>query len=296
MIIALKAAVPQLPRTNDATEQVVAVAETDSTNALAARMIADGTMPLAPAQDGTPAIAVVAADRQTAGRGRNGHTWVSQPGRSSTISYAVRLPRAIATDETLNGWLQMIAGLVTLDALNGAMKEFGAEPDHPDSLLELKWPNDIFCHGLKLGGLLSELVLLPETADADVDVAVVFGVGLNLMLGACRLPTPQSTSLQLHVHDLPAFGELRDAVAAREVAGFRERLAQFVADPHGQAELLREEMKTVCWARGRQVEAHFTDGSTLTGEAIGLNEDASLILRTPDGVDHTVHTADVGVL
>ena len=64
--------------------------------------------------------------------------------------------------------------------------------------MELKWPNDVFCHGLKLGGLLSELVLLPD-GEADDDVVVVFGVGLNLALGASRLPTPQSTSLQLHV-------------------------------------------------------------------------------------------------
>lgn len=299
MIIALNAATPQLTKTNDAADQVVAVAETDSTNALAGRLIAEGTLTLPPTEvGGRLAVAVVAADRQTAGRGRNGHTWVSQPGRSSTVSYAVRLPRAIATDETLNGWLQMIAGLVTLDALNGAIREFGAEADQPESLLELKWPNDIYCHGLKLGGLLSELVMLPASGDAGEsdDVAIVFGVGLNLMLGACRLPTPQSTSLQLHVHDLPPFEELRDAVAAREVEGFRTRLAAFVADPHGQAKELREEMKAVCWARGRQVEAHFTDGSTLTGEAIGLNDDASLILRTSDGVEHTVRTADVGVL
>ena len=73
-------------------------------------------------------------------------------------------------------------------------------------------------------------------------------------------------------------------------------LFRSIADPKGQAESLREEMKAVCWARGRQVEAHFTDGATLTGEAIGLNEDASLILRTQDGADHTVRTADVGVL
>lgn len=80
------------------------------------------------------------------------------------------------------------------------------------------------------------------------------------------------------------------------IEGFRERLVKFIADPKGQAESLREEVKAVCWARGRQVEAHFTDGTTLTGEAIGLNEDASLILRTQDGTDHTVRTADVGVL
>ena len=193
----------------------------------------------------------------------------------------------------------MIAGLVTLDALNGMIEEYGAAPNQPDCLLELKWPNDVFCHGLKLGGLLSELVIPPSSgtdADADDDVVIVFGVGLNLALGACRLPTPQSTSLQLHVSGLPSFGEMRDAVAERQVEGFRERLAKFIADPKGQAESLREEMKAVCWARGRQVEAHFTDGTTLTGEAIGLNEDASLILRTQDGTDHTVRTADVGVL
>ena len=54
-------------------------------------------------------------------------------------------------------------------------------------------------------------------ADADDDVVIVFGVGLNLALGACRLPTPQSTSLQLHVSGLPSFGEMRDAVAERQV-------------------------------------------------------------------------------
>ena len=60
---------------------------------------------------------------------------------------------------------------------------------------------------------------------------------------------------------------MRDAVAERQVEGFRERLVKFIADPKGQAESLREEVKAVCWARGRQVEAHFTDGTTLTGEA-----------------------------
>lgn len=302
MMIALQAATPQLPRTKAVADQVVAVDETNSTNALAAQMIGDGSLTLPEYQDGKLAIDVVATDRQSAGRGRNGHTWISQPGRCSTISYAVRIPRAIALDESLNGWLQMIAGLVTLDALNGMIEEYGAAANQPDCFLELKWPNDVFCHGLKMGGLLSELVMLPAAADKPSgevdgdDVAIVFGVGLNLALGACRLPTPQSTSLQLHVTGLPSFNEMRDAVAERTVEGFRERLAAFIADPKGQAAALREEMKTVCWARGRQVEAHFTDGTTLTGEAIGLNEDASLILRTEDGTDHTVRTADVGVL
>ena len=127
MMIALKAATPQLPRTTAVADHVVAVDETDSTNALAVQMIGDGSLTLPDHQDGELAVAVVAADRQTAGRGRNGHKWVSQPGRCSTMSYAVRIPRAIATDESVNGWLQMIAGLVTLDALNGMIEEYGTQ-------------------------------------------------------------------------------------------------------------------------------------------------------------------------
>ena len=77
MMIALKAATPQLPRTTAVADHVVAVDETDSTNALAVQMIGDGSLTLPDHQDGELAVAVVAADRQTAGRGRNGHKWVS---------------------------------------------------------------------------------------------------------------------------------------------------------------------------------------------------------------------------
>ena len=79
MMIALKAATPQLPRTTAVADHVVAVDETDSTNALAVQMIGDGSLTLPDHQDGELAVAVVAADRQTAGRGRNGHKWSVSP-------------------------------------------------------------------------------------------------------------------------------------------------------------------------------------------------------------------------
>lgn len=106
MMIALKAATPQLPRTTAVADHVVAVDETDSTNALAVQMIGDGSLTLPDHQDGELAVAVVAADRQTARPWAQwSPKWVSQPGRCSTMSYAVRIPRAIATDESVNGWL-----------------------------------------------------------------------------------------------------------------------------------------------------------------------------------------------
>lgn len=308
MIHTLSIAQPRLPRTEAVADRVISVDETDSTNALAASMITDGSLTLPSHTAHGLAVVVVAADSQVAGHGRNGHTWISQPGSCSTISYVVRVPRAIALDETINGWLQMIAGLATLDALNGMIEASGASMIDAEHFLELKWPNDVYCHGLKLGGLLSQVVMLPPSDGApsssaqfdspgrDDDVALVIGVGLNLALPPTLLPTSQSTSLQLHASGLPPFATMRDAIAAREVTGLRERLTAFIADPQDAVVALHEEMHAVCWARGRTVEAHFTDGTALAGTAVGLDNDASLILRTADGVEHTVHTADVGVL
>lgn len=132
----------------------------------------------------------------------------------------------------------MIAGLVTLDALNGMIEEYGAAPNQPDCSLELKWPNDVFCHGLKLGGLLSELVIPPSSgtgtdADADDDVVIVFGVGLNLALAPVGCPRRNRPRCSCMVSGLPSFGEMRDAVAERQVEGFRERLVKFIAEPEG---------------------------------------------------------------
>ena len=308
----------------------------------------------------TVPVAVVAADRQTSGRGRLDHTWTSRPGESFTVSFVVRIPRVVAADPQVNGWLTMIAGHAALDALRALI------PDAPDGSaggsaadrLRLKWPNDLFCDGRKLGGILTELVVPPASPAAPLaddkpdppmpedDVAIVIGIGINLSTPADRLPTPQATSLHLRFpgllecigarlvercgvrfsglaertqhpaptappHDAgagrsdgggatPSVGitsdVLRDAIAARIVASLRSRLGRFVYDPHAEAVALADETRAVCWTIGRPVEAHFADGSTMRGDAVALSDDASLLIRTPDGVLHTVRTADVGVL
>ncbi|RSX50791.1 biotin--[acetyl-CoA-carboxylase] ligase [Bifidobacterium goeldii] len=287
-----------MPRTNAVADHVIAVAQTDSTNALARRMLRDGELTL-PA-DGV-GMTVVAADEQTAGRGRLGRTWVSQPGASMTCSFVAALPMSVLTDADVNGWLTMIAGLAALDALRGTLEECGLKPNAPDCTLALKWPNDIYCHGLKLGGILTEFVPLDDTAQAANTAeapraALIIGIGVNLHLRADRLPTPSSTSLQLHVDNLPDTSVLRDMICARIASSLRNRLYAFARDPHAQAAAVHDEALRVCWTISRRVEARFTDGTTLAGTAVALNADASLQVRDDAGELHTVHTADVGVL
>lgn len=122
--------------------------------------------------------AAVAAVRQTLGRGRRGHVWVSPPGG---LYLSVVLRPGVAR-ECLRA-IPVAAGLGALDAC----RALGATAPR------LKWPNDLVVPGpsgaCKLGGILVELCLRPraavdagDAADgvAGVGDAAVCGIGVNL--------------------------------------------------------------------------------------------------------------------
>lgn len=315
----LQAATPRMPHTAEEADQLITRATVDSTNFTARHLIDKGQ--LMPRRDGRLTIMVVAADMQTNGHGRLGREWVNVPGESFTVSFATVVPRALATDGSVNGWIQMTAGLASLDAIRGALEAVGSQSIKPDCPLSLKWPNDVFCHGLKLGGILCELVPLPHggdavsrnrngaeqgadaagpvpVSDADLDdyIGVVFGIGLNLAVRAERLPTPDSTSLQMHRKGLPEAPEMRDLIAAGIVRSLRRRLQLLVDDTPTQCDALLEEMRGECWTLGRRVRARLAAGGVISGTAIALNPDASLSVRDDAGEVHIVRTGDVGVL
>ena len=129
---------------------------------------------------GAPAGSVVVADRQTAGRGRRGRSWLSAPESGLTFSLLWRFEGAI---ERLAG-LSLAAGV----ALARALEACGTNG------IALKWPNDILLlenerYG-KLGGILIELQSdrqsdrQSERQGDQSSTLVVIGVGLNLQLPA----------------------------------------------------------------------------------------------------------------
>ncbi len=124
------------------------VAECDSTNTQALAHLRAGGGPL-----------LLVAERQTAGRGRLGRAWHSEAGAALTCSLALALPAELE----LSG-LSLAVGVAVADAL---------EPEASE--IALKWPNDLFLRGAKLGGILIE-----TTALASGERGVVIGLGLNL--------------------------------------------------------------------------------------------------------------------
>lgn len=149
--------------------RVDVVSETGSTNAdLIARAAAGEDI----------AGAVLIAEHQTAGRGRNGRTWSAVPGAQLTISAGVPVGGA---PTAAWGWIPLLTGLAVVDAV---AKVTGVRAG-------LKWPNDVLAgpRAGKLAGILAEV--------ASPAAVVVVGVGLNVSLTESELPTAEATSLGL---------------------------------------------------------------------------------------------------
>ncbi len=112
---------------------------------------------------------LLAAETQTAGRGRAGRSWVAAPGDSLCFSLAW----------PLRGPVSRLAGLPL--AVGVALAQTLREAGYP---VALKWPNDLLLDGEKLGGILVETV--PQRADAAGPQWVVIGIGLNVHANPAR--------------------------------------------------------------------------------------------------------------
>ena len=254
--------------------QAVEVADrTGSTNAdLLARALA-----------GAPEGVVLAAEEQSAGRGRMGRIWVAPPRAALTFSLLVR-PSAVPPAR--RGWLPLLAGVAVASAVTAVT---GVQT-------RLKWPNDVLAGPAKLGGILAE-----ATGDA-----VVVGVGLNVSAEPGELPPPgpgalAATSLRIAGSAAPQIaGSAAPAAPAREplliaiLAGF-ERWYQAWCQAGGDPERcgLRAEYTQLSGTIGRRIRAELPGGQVLSGLAAGVDPDGRLLVRVSSGTVVPVAAGDV---
>ena len=130
-----------------------AIGETESTNSEC----------LIRARAGDPGNLWVTAERQTAGRGRRGRAWTSEPGNL----YASLLLIDPAPAERL-GSLPLAVAV----AVHGAVRSVLPPTAEP---AEVKWPNDILIGRKKTCGILLESEMLPSGKRA-----LVIGIGINI--------------------------------------------------------------------------------------------------------------------
>lgn len=221
------------------------------------------------ADRGAPAGTVIVADRQSAGRGRRGRTWLSSPERSLTFSL---LWRFAGNASRLSG-LSLAVGL----GLAKALEKLGAAG------VRLKWPNDVLLQSgadfAKLAGILIEL-----SSDRRGTQAII-GIGLNLEAPDSDLPQPvaglKQTSARADRLDVLAeiLVSLADALDAFAIEGFA-----------GQK---NEWQRYHAW-QDQLVQILGDSAAPLLGRCLGVDGDGSLLLETDQGIER-IFSGDVSL-
>jgi BirA family transcriptional regulator, biotin operon repressor / biotin---[acetyl-CoA-carboxylase] ligase len=222
---------------------------------------------------GAASGACVAAEIQTAGRGRRGRVWQSQFASSLTFSLLWRFEKGAAA----LGGLSLVVGLALVRALrragvNNAM---------------LKWPNDVIVNGEKLAGILIE-----TQGDMLGPTAAVIGVGLNVHLSqALKKSIDQpTTDVASHLNVQATRNELLAAMLRELVLvldEFSEQGFKFFKSDWLQLHALQWQIVTV-----RQ-------GNAADREAVvkGIADDGALVVEFSDlpGSAQTLTSAEISI-
>jgi BirA family transcriptional regulator, biotin operon repressor / biotin---[acetyl-CoA-carboxylase] ligase len=208
----------------------------------------------------------VTAARQTAGRGRRGNAWISEPGNL----YATLLIGEPSAAESAPE-LSFVAALAVHDAI---IERAAALRDK----LRLKWPNDLLYDGAKLAGILIE----GDSLGARLMVAI--GIGVNCL----RHPTQTS----LPATDLAAAGAFvtADDLFCTLSATMPRRLAQWRRGA-GFAAIRADWLDRAAGIDGEMRVR--LPGQELFGRGEGLDERGRLLLRLTDGSLQTITAGDV---
>lgn len=229
------------------------VPETGSTNADLLAAVRGGRHP----REGEWLV----ADRQTAGRGRQGREWFDGAGNfmGSTVVWLHPAGPPAAS-------LALAAALAVYEAVVPLL----ADP----ASLRLKWPNDLICGGAKLAGILLE-------REGD---ALVAGIGVNL----ARAP-------RIGGRETLALAELgpapdRDLFAAALAATFDTELERWRS--YGVEPMVRR-WQAVAHPPGTPLTVAAPGEAALTGAFDGLTPEGALRLRLADGASRVIHAGDV---
>lgn len=209
------------------------------------------------AGEGCAAGTIVGADVQTAGQGRLGRLWHSQPG--GLYFTMVLRPKVEMRDLPM---VTMAIGVAVADALQMFA---GVQVD-------LRWPNDVMVGERKLVGILTQWH----------GGAVLAGIGVNV--GQEEFPEEVrtiATSLALETGRVQNRQVLLKAIAASVDTHVE------ILETSGVTAILRLFANASTYVSGKRVKVELPGGDVI-GTTAGLTPDGFLLLRKDDGEEITV--------
>lgn len=226
------------------------------------------------ARKGAPLGTVLLAEAQTAGRGRGGRNWVTPYGSQMALSLIWRLD---APAGGLSG-MSLVTGLACVDSL----VQFGLTE------VKLKWPNDLYWRGQKLGGILVEVQGNPMG-----QCVLIVSVGINVT--TCEAAEDTQTIDQPFVDcqtvlrgrtDRPD----RNRLTALFLTAWHQNMTRFVTDGF---EPFQTQWKSYDWLYGKEVVVK-TANSDVMGKSVGIDPFGALWVQTAKGRE-TFYSGDVSL-
>lgn len=214
-------------------------------------------------RNGADSLAVVIADEQRKGRGRRGRVWYTPPHVAIAISVIMKPKPHVASRVSMIGCL----------AVYDLCRHLNIDD------VAIKWPNDVQIMGKKVSGVLPEAVW-----EGDSLLGVVLGIGINVR-----------NNLEIDIKDTAITLEIASGRALNRVeliAHLLERLAYWYS-------LIEQDDLLFAWkTRLNTLNQHVTiSGNNLhiVGQAVDVDSDGALLIKTGDGSIHRVMAGDVSL-
>jgi len=209
----------------------------------------------AAARKGAPDFSLLIADRQTAGRGREGNHFFSESG----LFMSLLLP----CSEIASPFVTHVAAIAVAKAITELTKEKA----------EVKWVNDVFVKGRKVSGILTENI------SCETGRRIVVGIGVNLGAPKKGFPAEIADSAGYLVAD-------RTELAILILKGLIERIASF------DKSAVQKEYETLSFLTGKRV-AVVKAGEIKEALVRGLSDDLGLEVTYDDGAQEVLISGEI---
>ena len=206
---------------------------------------------------------LLAAEHQTAGRGRQGKSFYSPEGTGLYMTLTVH-PHAPLTDAV------SVTTRASVAVCRAIRQETGLQP-------EIKWVNDLYLYGKKICGILVEA---ESDFAAGITKSLVIGVGVNVT--TVEFPEELTEAASLAV----------EADRDRLIAAIARELLREMTDLRDASYL--KDYRRWSMVLGREI-VWTQNGVGRTGRAVAIEDDGGLTVEAADGVRQTLQSGEISL-
>lgn len=227
--------------------------ETDSTNTQAKRLINSGE---------AENTLLIAADRQTAGRGRQGKSFYSPEGTGIYMSLVVH-PDAMLQDAVTSTTAAAVAVCRAIEKLS-------------DIKPKIKWVNDVYVENNKICGILTEAI---SDFELGIVTSVVIGIGINIKTNDFPDEIKNAGSLNADIKRADLIAAVADALLDIIDGGYSEFIDYY---------------RSHSMIIGKRIN-YIENGVITPATAVAISETGGLVVKTDEGVEKTLTSGEISI-